>query len=77
VKGLKAEDIAQMEREMESLERDFRIYQDGYGENTLALNVIQRYVKRLIELAQVKRFLNKCYPEILDELTDLASLESL
>jgi hypothetical protein len=66
-----------MEKEMESLERDFRVYQDNYGENTLSLNVVQRYVKRLTENSQVKRFLNKRYPEIQEELSDLVAMESL
>jgi hypothetical protein len=66
-----------MEKEMETLERDFRVYQDNYGENTLSLNVVQRYVKRLTENSQVKRFLNKRYPEIQEELSDLVAMESL
>ncbi|MBX3738968.1 MAG: ParB N-terminal domain-containing protein [Candidatus Didemnitutus sp.] len=77
VKGLKPEELAQMEREMETLERDFRAHQDGYGENTLSLNVVQRFVKRLTENPQVARFLTKRYPEILEELNDLVALEAL
>lgn len=77
VRGLKAEDLSQMEKEMETLERDFRVYQDNYGENTLSLNVVQRYVKRLIENTQVKRFLTKRYSDIQEELSDLVAMESL
>lgn len=77
VQGLKAEDVAQMEKEMETLERDFKVYQNSYGENALTLNVVQRYVKRLVENSQIKRFLGKRYPEIQEELTDLAAMELL
>lgn len=77
VKGLKAEDLAQMEKEMETLERDFRAHQDSYGENVLSLNVVQRYVKRLVENTAAKKFLNKRYPEILEELNDLVAMEAL
>jgi hypothetical protein len=77
VKGLKPEDLANMEREMETLERDFRVYQDSYGENTLSLNVVQRYVRRLIENPAVKKFLAKRYADILEELGDLVALEAL
>lgn len=66
-----------MEKEMECLERDFRVYQDNYGENTLSLNVVQRYVKRLIENPQVKRFLTKRYSDILEKLGDLVAMDSL
>lgn len=77
VKGLKPEDLAHLEREMETLERDFRVYQDSYGENTLSLNVVQRYVRRLIENPAVKKFLGKRYADILEELGDLVALEAL
>lgn len=77
IQGIKAEDVAQMEKEMETLERDFKVYQTSYGENALTLNVVQRYVKRLVENTQVKRFLGKRYPEIQEELTDLAEMELL
>lgn len=77
VQGLKAEDVAQMEKEMETLERDFKVYQNSYGENALTLNVVQRYVKRLVENTQIKRFLGKRYPEIQEELVDLAGMELL
>lgn len=77
VKGLSAEEIARMEREMESLERDFRIFQDEYGQNTLHLGAAQRYVRKLLDNVKVKRFLQQRQPEILDELNELAALESL
>lgn len=77
IKGLKPEELAQMEREMETLERDFKIYQDSYGENTLSLNVIQRFVKRLVENPQIARFLSKRYAEIIEELNDLVALDAL
>lgn len=77
IQGLKAEDVAQMEKEMEVLERDFKVYQNSYGENALTLNVVQRYVKRLVENTQIKRFLGKRYPEIQEELVDLAGMELL
>jgi len=43
----------------------------------MSLNVVQRYVKRLTENSQVKRFLTKRYLEILEELSDLVAMESL
>ena len=72
-----AEEIARMEREMESLERDFRIFQDQFGQNTLHLGAAQRYLRRLLDNTKVKRFLHQRHPEILEELNDIAALESL
>ncbi len=76
-KGLTAEELARLEAEMETLERDFRLSQDGFGENSLHLNGTQRYVKRLLDNPKIKRFLGTRYPELLDEFEDLAALQSL
>jgi len=77
VRGVAAEDVARMEREMEALERDYKLFEERYGENALHLGAAQRYVRRLLENAKVKRFLNQRHPEILEELQELAALEAL
>lgn len=77
VKGLSAEEIARMEREMESLERDFRIFQDQFGQNTLHLGAAQRYIRKLLDNAKVKKFLQQRHPEIFEELSEIAALETL
>jgi hypothetical protein len=76
-KGLTAEELARLESEMEVLERDFRLSQDGFGENSLHLNGTQRYVKRLLENIKIKRFLGARYPELLEEFEDLVAIQSL
>ena len=75
--GLSEEEISRMEKEMEVLERDYRLYQDQFGENSLHLNTIQRYVKRLLENTKIKRFLGTRYPELLEEFQELAAIEAL
>ena len=75
--GISEEEISRMEKEMEALERDYRLYQDQFGENSLHLNAVQRYVKRLLENAKIKRFLGNRYPELLEELQELVALEAL
>ena len=77
VKGLPAADVTRIEKEMETLERDFRIFQDRYGENMLHLAAAQRYVRRLLDNGKVKRFLAHRYPELLEELQELAALDAL
>ena len=52
--GISEEDIARMQKEMETLERDYRLHQDNFGENSLHLNAAQRHVKRLLENPQGK-----------------------
>jgi hypothetical protein len=75
--GISEEEIARMQKEMETLERDYRLHQDNFGENSLHLNAAQRYVKRLLENAKVKRFICNRYPEILEEIQELAALDTL
>ena len=77
VPGHSAEDVARMEKEMEVLEREFRGVQDDFGANTLHLGAVQRYVRRLLENAKVKRFLQQRYAELLEEFQELAALETL
>jgi hypothetical protein len=77
VQGVSPEEIARMEREMETVERDYRLHQEQFGENSLHLNGVQRHVRRLLENPKVKRFLANRYPEILEEFQELATLESL
>lgn len=76
-KALKPEEIAHLEKEMETLERDFRIYQTSYAENTLQLSMVLRYVQRILSNSTLKRFLNKNYPEIFEELNVIAAEEVL
>lgn len=77
VKGISPDEIARMEKEMETVEHDYRLHQEQFGENSLHLNSVQRHVKRLLENSRVKRFLSTRYPEILEEFDELATLESL
>ncbi|MDP1579575.1 MAG: plasmid partitioning protein RepB C-terminal domain-containing protein [Candidatus Didemnitutus sp.] len=75
--GISDEEVTRMEKEMEVLERDYRLHQDKFGENSLHLNAAQRYVKRLLENAKIKRFMANRYPELLEEIQELAALEAL
>lgn len=77
VPGQTAEDVARMEKEMEVLEREFKGVQDDYGANTLHLGAVQRYIRRVLENAKVKRFLQQRYVELLEEFQELAALETL
>jgi hypothetical protein len=77
VPGISQEEIARMEKEMESVQNDYRLHQEQFGQNSLHLNAAQRYVKRLLDNVRVKRFLTNRYPEILEEFQELAALEAL
>ena len=79
VRGISNDENSRMEKEMEILERDYRLHQEQeqFGENSLHLNGVQRYVKRLLDNVIVKRFLANRFPKILEEFHELATLETL
>lgn len=79
VKGIKPEDMARMEKELDVLGRDFKMIEQGHGRNTLNLVLAVAYLRKLMDNAGVVRFLSQRYADILAEfqkLVDTASLEA-
>ena len=76
-KAISPEELAKMEAEMESLERDFKSIEDGYAENMLNLTVIRGYVKRLLENAKVVRFVSSKHQDLFPEFERIVATESL
>jgi hypothetical protein len=76
-KGMSAEEIARMEHEMDSLHRDFKAFEESYGENVLNLQLVCRYVARLLQNAKVVRYLSSQYRDMFSEFEVVAAIESL
>jgi len=77
VRGISHEELVRMEKEMEALERDYKLHQEQFGENSLHLNAAQRYVKRLLDNAKIKRFLTQRHADLLDEFQELVALDEV
>ena len=75
--GLTAEQIAKLEKEMESLERDLKSVEESYGENMLNLTCAKGYIKKLLENVKVVRFLNGNHPDILREFETIAAADAV
>lgn len=75
--GMSAEDIARMEQEMESLERDLKNVSDNYTENMFTLTTAHTYIKNLLKNAKVVRYLNAHHSEIYTEFEAIAAAETL
>jgi hypothetical protein len=75
--GMTREQIAKMELEMETIERDLKAVEKSYGENMLSLTVIRGYIKRLLENAKVVKFLAGNHREILSEFESTAAAETV
>jgi ParB-like chromosome segregation protein Spo0J len=75
--GLSVEDIARMENEMESLQRDFKAVEDTYAENMLTLTVARSYIKKLLKNAKVVRFISANHSDILSEFETITAAEAV
>lgn len=77
VKGLSNEQMARMESEMASLQREYQLIEDGYGTDVLNLTVIRGYLGSLLGNARVVRYLAQHHPEILTEFQKITEIASL
>jgi len=77
VRGLSDEQVALMERESVSLEREFRIAEKSYGTDHLDLVLINGYLGKLIGNARVVRYLAQHHRDILTEFQKLAETETV
>jgi len=75
--GMKPEDIARMEREMEVLGRDFLMIEESHGKNTLNLVLAVAYLRKLLDNATVVRYLSQRHPDVLGEFQKLAETPEL
>lgn len=75
--GMSPEDIAKMEQEMETLERDMKDISDSYTENMFNLTCARGYIKKLLENAKVVRFLNANHPEIFAEFESISLTDTV
>ena len=77
VEGLSSIDMARMEREMDSLAKDFKQIDEVHGKNVLNLVIAVGYLKCLLDNARVVRYLAGNYPEILTELQKVSESRML
>ena len=77
VKGLTDEQVALMERQSVSLEREFRIAEKSYGTDHLDLVLTNGYLSKLLGNARVVRYLAQHHRDILTEFQKLAEIETV
>jgi hypothetical protein len=77
IRGLTAEQMARMEREMDGLQREFKAVSASYGDTVLNLVVASGYLSRLIGNAGVSGYLERDHPEILTEFKAIVAATSL
>jgi len=73
----KPEDLARMEVEMQTLEREILLIDESYGRNVVNLTIARGYVKKLLENAKVAKYLGAKHADILAEFQRIQEAESL
>ena len=77
--GMEEHDVARLQSEMKSMEREFKLVQEEYGQNMLNLVVVVGYLRSLLDNAAVVRFLSQAEPAMLGEfqkIMDLADMKA-
>lgn len=77
VNGLDEEQMARMESEMESLQREYRLIEENYGRDVLNLTLARGYLGTLMGNARIVRYLAQHHADILTQFQKLADMTSL
>ena len=76
LKGMTAEAIGRMERELSRLQEAISSIQDSYGQDHLHLTVVKGYLRKLITNDRVARYLEQYQPELFIEFQKIAEMTS-
>ena len=77
IDGLLPEQIAKMEQEMESLQRDLSVIEESHGNQVLNLVLARGYVAKLIANPRIVRYLGQHHGDVFRELQTIAEGSSL
>lgn len=77
IRGLDEEQLARMESEMASLQREYKLIEENYTNDVLTLTLAKGYIDSIINNAAVVRYLSKNNPEILSEFQKITEIQSL
>jgi ParB-like chromosome segregation protein Spo0J len=75
IKGLTSEQVALMERESASLDREFKLVEQTYGADHLDLVLAAGYVTRLLSNVRIVRYLAQHHVAILAEFQKIADIQ--
>ena len=75
--GLTPEDRTRIEREMQTLESDFRRIEASHGQNVLDLVLAVGYVRRILNSAAIVKHLSRHYADLLAELERIVETTDL
>ncbi|MEN6521069.1 MAG: plasmid partitioning protein RepB C-terminal domain-containing protein [Armatimonadota bacterium] len=74
---LNSDELARMQREMETLQKELANHEDTYGQNFLNLVIVRGYLSKLLDNGRVVRFLSANHSDILDTFQQIVESTSL
>lgn len=74
---IKAEELAHMQVEMESLGKQYKACEAVFSQKVLQLTVVRRYMMRLLENPKVERFVKSRHSEIHAELAEIIASDTV
>lgn len=77
VKGVSAEQMLKMEREMGNLHEQYKLVEESYGQDVLNLVLAKGYLAKLIENDEVARYIQKAQPDVFSEFVNIVETASL
>lgn len=75
--GMTPEQIARMEQEMDSLQRNFKDLEAGFRKDSFDLVLASGYLGKLLRRPEIERFLEQRHPEILEGFRAVVAATSL
>lgn len=73
----KPDELAKLENEMRTAERDFVLVEETYSQNALNLQLARSYLKTLLENVRVGRYLGQKHSEMVAQLQRIVEVTSL
>ncbi len=77
VAGVSPAQMANMEREMGSLQEQYKLVEQNFSQDVLNLCLASTYLSKLLKNVEIDRYLQQHHPEILTELKSIVESESL
>lgn len=75
-KGVTDEQLALMQRESASLDRDFRLIEENYAADHLDLVLVRGYLARMVGNPRISEYLQRHHPEIAAEFIQIAERQA-
>jgi ParB-like chromosome segregation protein Spo0J len=75
--GVSKEQMARMEREMSSLQGQYKLVEQNYGQDVLTLVLVRGYLVKLLGNQAISKFLRSRTPEILEQFEAVTATASL